>query len=191
MRPSFHHLSENIPLKSHPDGGHLSHSATAIDHVLTPALDGIFELRKVLGHLILSNILHHISNIPEISPFGVKRRWRGGEGLVVLTEVFGDFLAVSGFLSVLGSGSDLKIIFREDIRNRSPRIEFLGPLVKELLKHVKEFIVLLNIDPGIFDDKTTIMMQSLSNSFTVLRVTTTLSKERLHIDDGNRQSCTE
>ena len=49
--PSIHHLSKNIFLESHPNGGHLSNCIASVDHVAAPSVHGFFKLGKIGGGL--------------------------------------------------------------------------------------------------------------------------------------------
>lgn len=109
---------------------------------------------------------------------------RGGGSSVAVYVAVEDLGVVSGFLGELGGGSDLEMELGEDIGDWSSRIKFFGSSVEELFEHVEKSVILLSVDSGIFDDKTTIFMQSLGHGFTVLVVVTRFLQERLNIDDG-------
>jgi hypothetical protein len=74
MRASLHQRSNCIALESQPNSSHFCNSVATIYHMLAPILHSVFELGEVLGNLILSNILHDITDVIEVSPFSVMRR---------------------------------------------------------------------------------------------------------------------
>lgn len=102
----------------------------------SPALNCLLEFRKVFGYLVLSDVLHHISDVVEVSPFSVVgRRLRSlcGVGFGVLAN---NLLVLPGFFGKLGSGTYLEIIFRKDVRHLPSSVEIFGAAVKEPLHQI-------------------------------------------------------
>ncbi len=74
MGTSLHQGSDGLAFEPQADRSHLCNRVATVDHVLTPILHGVFELGEVLRNLILSNILHDVAYVIEVSPFGVVGR---------------------------------------------------------------------------------------------------------------------
>ena len=64
VRSSLHHLSKNLPVKSHSQCRHLCDCVATVDHVIAPVFAGLLPLWKVFRSLILRNVLHDVSNVP-------------------------------------------------------------------------------------------------------------------------------
>ena len=138
--------------------------------MLAPSLESGSECREILRQLILGDILHHISNIIEVSPFCVKRRRRRGGGFVSILIVYSHFFLISSLLSKFRCGSYLEIVLRKDIRYGSIGVELNSPFMEELLHKIKEFIVMLDVDSWILDDKEAIFLKGLSYFLTILGI---------------------
>jgi len=95
-------------------------------------------------------------------------------------------MMLPSFFCIFGSGSNLKVIFWENVGHWPASVELLGAFVEEPFHEVEQFVVLFSIDSGIFDDETSVGFQCLSNDFTVLSVVSGFSEESLDIDDGDR-----
>lgn len=170
VRSSLHHLSENLPVKSHSQCRHLCNCVATVDHVIAPVFAGLFPLWKIFGSLILGNVLHDVSNIPKVSPFGIVGRRLRCSCLVITLVSIAYCLVLSGLLSSLRSGSYLKVLLREDIGHWLVLIVVLRATVKELFHHIDKGAVMLSIDSGVFNDQAAIAMKRISDCFTVLQV---------------------
>jgi hypothetical protein len=87
-----------------------------------------------------------------------------------------------GLFSVLGSGSDLEVVVGVNIGDGSAVVKICRPFEEVLFHHVKELGVLLLVDSWVFDDKTAVLFEGLSDSFTILRDGLAL-EERFDVDD--------
>ncbi len=87
-----------------------------------------------------------------------------------------------GLFSVLGSGSDLEIVVGVNIGDGSAVVKICRPFEEVLFHHVEELGVLLLIDSWVFDDKTAVLFEGLSDGFTILRDGLSL-EERFDVDD--------
>jgi len=185
MRPSFHHWRKDLPLQSHSNSSHLCNGKAAINHMITPCLNSSFELRKVFGKFILSDITHHISNVVEVSPLGIM--WRRGRSVSLVSIHIGwcDFRKISCSFCEFWCGSNLEIVLRENIGHRSSSIEFHRSFLEEFLHQIKEIVILININSWILDDEAAIFFESLSNSFAILCVVSWFCEEVLDIYDGD------
>ena len=59
---------------------------------------------------------------------------------------------------------------RKDIRYGSIGVELNSPFMEELLHKIKEFIVMLDVDSWILDDKEAIFLKGLSYFLTILGI---------------------
>ena len=100
----------------------------------------------------MSNILHDVSDVPKISPFGVVGGRGGSERFVAFGVGRGDIFVILSFFTVFRGGSNLEMMFGEDIRDLFLSVEVFGSSIEELFEHIKEIVVLFDIDSRIFDD---------------------------------------
>lgn len=153
--------------------------------MISPSLHGLLEMREITRCLILCDVLHNLSDIPKVSPLGIERRRIGGLGTVLFGEIVDHIVMLSGLFSIFGSGSNLIIIFGEDIRNGLASIELCGSLVEKLFHLINKLIILLDIDSRVLDDEAPIFMKGFSHSLAVFGIISRLSEEVGHVDDRN------
>jgi hypothetical protein len=155
--------------------------------MITPAVHCGFPLWEIFGDFVL-NCIDWSADVPEVSPFGIVwwRYW--GVGLVLRRVRFHELLVSSGSFSELWSGSDLKIIFGEDVLDLSAGIHVGGSLGEEFLHHVQKGCVLCLIDSGIFDDNAPVFLKGISDSLAVLSTVSLSLQEGSNIHDGNFKS---
>jgi hypothetical protein len=187
VRSPLHFLDENLTVQAKPNRSHLSNSEASVHHVVSPSFHGLLEVREILRCLILCDVLHHLSDIPKVSPLGIERRRVGSLGTVLFGEIVDHIVVLSGFLSILGSSSNLIIIFGEDIGDGLASIELSGSLLEKMFHLINKLIILLDIDSGVFDDEAPIFMKGFCYSLAVLGIISRLSEEVGHVDDRNHR----
>jgi len=136
------------------------------------------ELIEVIG-------LGSFTNVPEVSPLGIKGRGAFSQGLVSTSHLFEHGAVSSSFFLVFGGGTDLIVILREDIVNGLVVVVFLGSGVKEFLHHVEDFVVVRLIDTGISDDEAAGLFEGLKDGLAVFEVGTFVAQEVGGFDNGN------
>lgn len=130
-----------------------------------PPIHYSFKLGEICGYLIGVQLGHTVigADIPEVAPFGVVGRWGWGLGQV-LRGVEGDgFGVVSGALLELWDCSHLEVVLWADIGGGSAGIVLGCAFCKIFLHHIQEIITLDMICPWIFNNNTSISMQSIRN----------------------------
>ncbi len=88
----------------------------------------------------------------------------------------------SGLLGILWSGSDLEIVVGIYVSNDSTLVEISGPFNKILFHHVEELGVLLLVDSGVLDHKTSVLTEGLSDGFAILGGSLPF-EEGFHVND--------
>lgn len=123
VRSSLHESAESVAFKSHADGSHLCDGVAAVDHMLTPSFHGILELGEVCWQLILSYVLHDLSDIVEVSPLGIMGRRRRSLSLVAIDIGSSDIVEITSPLCEFWSSTNLEVKLWEDVGDWSTRIE--------------------------------------------------------------------
>lgn len=187
VRSSLHFFDESLTIQAKPNSSHLCNSKASIEHMVSPSFHSLLEMGEILRRFILGDVFHNLSNIPKVSPFGIK--WRRVRGLspVIIREVVDNIVMLSGLLSIFGSGSNLIIIFGEDVRDGLASIELCGSLLEKVFHLVNEFIILLHINSRVFDDETPIFMKGFSHSLAIFGIVSRLSEKIGHVHDGNHR----
>ncbi len=183
MGSSFHLLDESLTIQAKTDSGHFGNCKTSIHHVTSPSFHSLLEMRKILGCLILGNVLHNLSNVPKVSPFGIKRRRVRGLCTVLFGEVVDNIVMLPCFFGILRGCSNLIIIFGEDIGYRFTGIELCWSFVEEVFHLINKLIVLFDIDSWVFDDEASIFMKCFSHRLAVFCIISRLSEEVCHVND--------
>ena len=106
----------------------------------------------------MSDVFHDLPDIPEVSPFGVKGWRRPSDCFITLSEGFGNVLAISCFFCIFRGSSYLEVMFWENVGNWPSSIEIFSSSFEEPFEQVKELVVGLCVDSGIFDDEAAIVM---------------------------------
>ncbi len=189
----LHLFSKGFFVHSKTDGDHSSDGEAAVKKQFTPVVHDLRPFGETIGNVlrrvkfvkIFGFLSRSFANVPEISPFSVKRRRAFSQGLVAASHLFEHGAVGSGLFLEFGGGTDLIVILREDIINRFVIVEFLGSGVKELLHHVEDFVVVRLVDTRISDDEATSFFESLKDLLAVFEVRTFVGKERSSFNDGN------
>jgi hypothetical protein len=151
--------------------------------MISPSLHSLREVRKIFRWFVLSNVFSNLPNVPKISPLGIKR-WRiRGLCLITILIVVDNIVVFTCFLSILWSGTNLKVIFWEDISNGLSSVELSGSLTEELFHLIDKFIVLLRIHSRILDNQAAIFVKCFCHSFAVFSIISWLLEEIRHVNN--------
>ena len=153
MIPTIHHITKNSSFHAHSNSCHFSNGIDPFNHVFTPGIHGFGPFGEIYRWMvwILGDIFWRATNVPEISPFGIKR-WRTGRSsfiqpLIASKNIFVIFTP----FNILWCGTNLIIQVREDFLHVFAGIQFLPPAIKITFHHIKESIIFRLVHTRIFN----------------------------------------
>lgn len=182
---SVHHLCESVAIQSHTDGSHLGHSVTSVDHVSSPSVHNLSELREPRGDLVRVSFLDLIvsADVPEVSPLGIEwgRSW--SHWFILISIGTKAWSVVFGFFLVLRCSTDLIKPLGMDLIDGLLSVIFQRSSVEVSLKSIQESVVLGLVDSGVLDHQASILVKGLSNLFAIRLVRGRFSKEAFDVND--------
>lgn len=151
--------------------------------MITPSFHSFSKFREICWSLILGNILSNLSDVPKISPFGIKRRRIWSVCSILVCKIVYDIIMLPCFFSILRCCSNLKIFFRKNIWNWFTLIKLCWPSQKKLLHLIEKFIILLNIYSWILNDQAPIFVKCICDWFTVFSIISWLLKKVWNVNN--------